>query len=119
MVPPPTDIPAECCKYEATPVMVFELGRLIVPPAVKLSPLAVSAVLPLELMTTLPVVVPPTVKSAALVVARFPLPVKYVATGTVPEILAVGVPVLTPVNANLAEVVAVAPIKRSTVLLRG
>src|SRR5512137_2126785 len=50
-----------------------------------------------------PVVVPPMVRACILVVARFPAPVRYVALlPDEAEILAVGVPRLTPVNANLA-----------------
>ena len=52
------------------------------------------------------------------VVDMLPLPSMKVAA-VVPEIDAVGSPPFTPVNANLALVVALPPIKRSTELFFG
>ena len=96
------------------------MGRENVPPAVKLAPLAVKAVLPRELIITFPVVLPPKVKFAISVTPRLPSPVRKVATfAVVPEILAVGTPLFTFMKANLAEEVASEPIKTSTVLFFG
>jgi len=62
----------------------------------------------------------PSTKSALLVVEILPFPSMNVATLAVePEILAVGVPVKTFLNANLALVVALAPKSKSSVVLPG
>jgi hypothetical protein len=98
-------VPAEESRFPATVVKL---------------PLAITVLVAPEVSITLPVVVPPMVRSAPFTVARFPLPVKYVALPAVePAILAVGVPLRTPVNANLAEVVAELPMSRSRVVLPG
>ena len=69
-----------------------------------------------ESMFTNPVVLPPRVKVCPLVVCRLPRPVKYVAIfPEAPEIEAVGVPELTPVNANFEEAVDTPPKRRSRV----
>ena len=70
-------------------------------------PMAVRAVVPPGERTILPVPAPPKVRDWLLVVARLPLPVrKVLAPATLPAILAVGVPELTLMKANLAEEVA-------------
>ena len=61
----------------------------------------------------------PRVKSFRFVLDMLPLPSMKVAAGEVPEIEAVGVPVSTFLNANLALVVAVPPIKTSAIWLFG
>jgi len=67
-----------------------------------------------------PVVEPPRVRGAMLVVARLPSPVRYVATlAVVPDMEAVGVPSFTLSIANLADVVETPPMRRSVVGLRG
>lgn len=91
-----------------------------VPVAIRLLPCAVKAILPAELMTTLPVLLPPRVSVPALVVARLPVPVKNVALFPLfALILAVGVPVLLLMKANLALAVLVPPTSKSKVLLNG
>ena len=67
--------PARRLKVVAVVVMSPPLTAKS-PAAVKSAPFAVSAVEPLELITTLPVVDPPIVRGIILVVARFPSPVK-------------------------------------------
>ena len=79
---------------------------------------------PLGLRRMLPVVSYaaelPRVRLLRFVVDIFPFPSMNVATpAIVPEILAVGVPLFTLMNANLAEAVESEPIKTSTVLFLG
>src|SRR3989344_6040794 len=63
-----------------------------------------------------PVESPPSVKVCVLVVARFPVPVRYAALlPEFAEIEAVGVPVFIFKTPNFAEVEAVPPTRRSTV----
>ena len=96
------------------------MGSVNVPPVVKSVPLAVNATDPSELRITLPVVELPRVRGGIFVVPRFPFPSRYVATpAIVPEILAVGTPLETPMKANLAEAVESDPMRRSTVLFFG
>lgn len=65
-----------------------------------------------------PVVEPPRVNVCILVVANVPLPVMYRALfPEFAEMDAVGVPESTLMNANLADVVAIPPIRRSCVVL--
>jgi hypothetical protein len=65
-------------------------------------------------ITMLPVVEEPRVRVCALVVDNTPSPERYVAVlPLLPEIEAVGVPLATFKNANLAEVEAVPPIAKS------
>ena len=64
-----------------------------------------------------PVVVPPIVKFWALVVPRFPIPVRNVVFAPLlAEMEAVGVPELTLIKANLDDWVEVPPSNRSCVL---
>ena len=73
------------------------------------------------LMVIVPVSPPPIVRFCILVVARFPLPVrKVLELAVVPAIDAVGTP--EPIilsTANLADALAVPPIRRSTVEFLG
>ncbi len=55
---------------------VFEFGSAKLPPKVIFAPFAVSALEPLEFITTLPVLEEPKVRFVALVVERFPSPSK-------------------------------------------
>ena len=72
------------------------------------------------LIAKLPVVEPPSVKVWALVVPRLPKPVRKAALlPELAEIVAVGVPELTLMKPNLAEAVAVLPIKTSRVSFMG
>ena len=70
--------------------------------------------LALEKKLILPVV--PRVRVCPLVVPMVPLPVRDKALFPVPEILAVGVPPATLMKANFAELVALEPSKRSSVV---
>lgn len=71
-----------------------------------------------ESIVTFPVVEPPSVKVCMLVVARFPAPVSKVALLLeLAEIVAVGVPEPTLMNANFADEVDCPPIEKSTVEL--
>ena len=73
-----------------------------------------------ESTTMFPVVDPPKVRVCMLVVARLPAPVRKAALlPELAEMVAVGVPELTLRTANLAEVVAAPPMRRSTVELLG
>ena len=70
--------------------------------------------------TIFPVVFPPNVNVCPLVVWRLPNPVRYVAIfPEFAEILAVGVPLLTFMKANLAAAVETPPIPRSKVEFPG
>jgi hypothetical protein len=66
-----------------------------------------------------PVPAAPKVKVWLAVVARVPVAVRYRPPGTPAEILAVGVPLATFTKANLAELVAVLPRRRSFCTLSG
>ena len=83
--------------------------------ATKFAPLAVKAVVPPGAMTMFPVVALPRVKVWKLVVPSVPVAFNVVAPVVPDEILATGVPELTFRKANFAEVVALAPNKRSSV----
>ena len=66
-----------------------------------------------------PVVSPPRVNVCFAVVCKVPAAVRYEAPVVPADIEAVGVPLFTLMNANLAEELAVPPISKSTVLLIG
>ena len=90
-----------------------------VPAPIRFAPLAVRASVPPGVSCTSPVFVSPRVRVCLAVVARVPVAVNDAPPAVPAESDAVGVPELTLRTANLAEVEAVAPIKRSKVLLIG
>jgi hypothetical protein len=72
-----------------------------------------------ESITMSPVVTPPIVNVWALVVPRFPVPVKYVALSPLfAEMDAVGVPVPTLTKPNLADALELPPSKKSCEMIR-
>ena len=107
----------EKVRPEALPVRL----KPVVPPKVPLPARErlprVSRTLAVEKKLMLPVEPFPNWRVCALVVPRTPFPVREVALfPLLAEIVAVGVPELTLVNANLAEVVALDPRSRSWVV---
>ena len=79
---------------------------------------------PFELIKTFPVELNaeefPIVRFCILVVCKIPVPVRYVELFPLFALMdAVGVPLFTLITANLEELVAVPPIRRSTVELIG
>jgi len=106
------------------PVVVVEVISALVAPLTARSPLMVVSSERVidedpESITIFPVVEPPRVRVWAAVVWINPAAVKYVAPAAPAEAEAVGVPELIFKAANLAEVEAVAPMRRSTVALLG
>jgi hypothetical protein len=88
-----------------------------VPALVRLAPMAVREVTPWDESVTLPVEPEPKVKVCALVVPNTPIPERVVAIFPLfAEIDAVGVPLLTLMNANFEDTVAFDPRRRSCVI---
>src|SRR5579859_37623 len=69
--------------------------------------------------TMLPVLLSPSVKDCFAVVASVPAAERYTPPGVPAETEATGVPPATFINANFAELVAVDPSSRSSVMLSG
>src|SRR5438876_10619256 len=89
------------------PLELSPVSPVKVPAATRFAPCAVKAVVPPETIFTFPVDADPSCNVCALVVPRTPVAVREVALLLAPETEAVGVPELTLITANFAEVVDV------------